>query len=64
MGHIAGRPSSAIGAITTILSATLGLVIGQLYDGTTVPLIVGTCVLGIVARVVLWVTGQKSRDEI
>ena len=64
MGHIAGTASSAIGAITTILSATLGLVIGQLYDGTTVPLIVGTCVLGIVARVVLWVTGQKSRDEI
>ncbi|MEZ4649282.1 MAG: multidrug effflux MFS transporter [Candidatus Eisenbacteria bacterium] len=62
MGHIAGTASSAIGAITTIISAVLGLVIGQLYDGTIVPLVLGTCILGVVSRIVLWVTGQRAGD--
>ena len=53
MGHIAGTASSVLGATTTMLSATLGLAIGQLFDGTVVPLTVGTCVLGLVALGIL-----------
>jgi DHA1 family bicyclomycin/chloramphenicol resistance-like MFS transporter len=53
MGHIAGTASSVLGATTTMMSATLGLAIGQLFDGTVVPLTVGTCALGLVAMGIL-----------
>jgi DHA1 family bicyclomycin/chloramphenicol resistance-like MFS transporter len=53
MGHLAGTASSAIGAITTIGSALLGGALGHAYDGTARPLVVGTLVLGVAARLIL-----------
>jgi len=41
MGHIAGTASSVQGAIVSIGGATLGLAIGQAFDGSTVPLTAG-----------------------
>ena len=41
MGHIAGTASALIGAISTTASIILVIPIGQLYDGTGVPLILG-----------------------
>lgn len=38
MGHIAGLASSIMGSIATVGGAVFGAVIGQLYDGTAVPL--------------------------
>jgi len=38
-GHIAGMGSSIIGAVSTLLSAPLSIVIGMYYDGTTFILI-------------------------
>jgi DHA1 family bicyclomycin/chloramphenicol resistance-like MFS transporter len=38
LGDVAGTASSVIGTISTLGGATLGFVMGQLFDGTTVPL--------------------------
>ncbi|MBN4075001.1 MAG: Bcr/CflA family drug resistance efflux transporter [SAR86 cluster bacterium] len=47
LGHIAGAASSVIGCLQTLLSASLGAIIGYLYDGTINPLIIGFFLLGI-----------------
>lgn len=49
MGHIAGIASAVIGAVSSILSMTLGALIGQLYDGTLIPLTSGFLILGILS---------------
>lgn len=41
MGHIAGTASAVIGALSTFLSVPIGLLIGRLYNDTTLPLVVG-----------------------
>jgi MFS transporter, DHA1 family, multidrug resistance protein len=46
LGHIAGTASSVQGLITTVGGALIGFVIGQLFDGTTVPLIAGFTICG------------------
>ena len=38
VGHIAGTASALQGLITTVGGALIGLLVGQLFDGTTVPL--------------------------
>ncbi len=46
MGRIAGTASSFVGAVTTGVAAMLGLWVGQHYDGTVMPLLVGFAVFG------------------
>ncbi|WP_292050591.1 MULTISPECIES: multidrug effflux MFS transporter [unclassified Brevundimonas] len=60
MGRIAGTASSLQGFISTIGGAVLGFIIGQSFDGTTVPLTVGFSVLSIIALLlVLWAEQGK-----
>lgn len=47
VGHVAGTASSLIGFVTTIGGALLGSALGQLFDGTTLPLTSGFAVLGL-----------------
>lgn len=49
MGHIAGTASSAQGFISTTGGATLGFLIGQQFNGSTVPMTVGFTCLGLTA---------------
>lgn len=46
-GHIAGIAAALIGSFTSIVSMILGGLIGQIYDGTLLPLVGGFAVLGI-----------------
>lgn len=41
LGHVAGAAASIQGFVTTIGGALFGFVIGQMYDGTAVPLTLG-----------------------
>jgi len=45
-GHRAGLAAAFIGSFTTLIAGLLGGMIGQLYDGTVLPLIGGFAVLG------------------
>lgn len=49
MGRIAGMASAISGALSSLLAIVTGSIIGQLYDGTTVPLAAGFTVLGLAA---------------
>ena len=60
MGHIAGAAAAANGFAGTTIAGFIGGVIGQFYDGTTMPIITGFACLGIAAfAVVLWTEKGK-----
>jgi DHA1 family bicyclomycin/chloramphenicol resistance-like MFS transporter len=55
LGHVAGTASSVQGTIGTIGGALLGLAIGQSFDGTTIPLVLGFLIAGAAGLlIVLW----------
>lgn len=56
VGHIAGTASSIQGFTSTLGGAALGIIIGQSYDGSTVPLVLGYLVLGLVSLVIVAIT--------
>lgn len=56
MGEVAGTASSLQGFIATLGAAVLGAVVGQAFDGTTVPLYIGFVVLGLTALGIVFVT--------
>lgn len=53
MGHIAGVAAAVVGSLTTVISLILGTWIGQIYDGTVLPLVGGFTVLGVGALLVM-----------
>jgi DHA1 family bicyclomycin/chloramphenicol resistance-like MFS transporter len=64
LGHIAGTASSLQGAITTLGAALIGLVIGQLFDGSTLPLVAGFVICGLVSlALTLWANREEPFVE-
>jgi MFS transporter, DHA1 family, multidrug resistance protein len=59
MGHIAGLASAVIASITTLMSMSLGGLIGSLYNGTVLPLVIGYAVLSLLALTTLLVTERR-----
>ncbi|HEX2552696.1 MAG TPA: multidrug effflux MFS transporter [Microvirga sp.] len=58
LGAVAGTASSVLGFYTTLAGALLGLLIGQAFDATVLPLTFGYFALGAVCLVaVLWAEG-------
>lgn len=53
MGHIAGMASAITGAVSSIISLTLGSYIGQQYDNTLIPVATGFTVLGALALITM-----------
>jgi MFS transporter, DHA1 family, multidrug resistance protein len=49
MGHIAGTAASIQGFISTIFGSLLGFAVGQQFNGTTVPMVLGFTVFGLTA---------------
>ena len=55
VGHIAGTASAAYGFVTGVMGGIIGLGIGQLYNGTGLPLVAGQAAMGVLAiGIVLW----------
>lgn len=46
LGHIAGTASALQGLVSTVGAALIGLVIGQMFNGSTLPLVAGFVVCG------------------
>ncbi len=49
MGRIAGTAASIQGFISTIFGSLLGFAVGQQFNGTTVPMVLGFTVFGLIA---------------
>ena len=56
LGHVAGTASSIQGFVTTTFGALLGFIIGQLFNGSTVPLTLGFLALGLMALITVLIT--------
>lgn len=55
LGHLAGIGAALVGSISTLISMLLGMVIGQNYNGTIIPLVIGiTISTGLSIFVVRW----------
>ena len=56
VGHIAGTASSVQGFVSTLGGAAIGIVIGQSFDGTTLPVNIGFLVVSVIALGIVLVT--------
>lgn len=61
LGHIAGVATSVISTVQTLISVLVGSYIGQHYDGTIIPLILGfTICSGLTLSLVVWLRMRVS----
>jgi DHA1 family bicyclomycin/chloramphenicol resistance-like MFS transporter len=61
LGHIAGTASSVQGLVSTIGGALIGLVIGQQFDGTVVPFLLGFVLCGAASlAVAIWANAGRT----
>jgi len=63
VGHIAGTASAAYGFVTGVIASLAGALIGQLYDGTAIPLVTGQALMGALAFVIVLVTERGRLFE-
>lgn len=62
MGHIAGLASSVIGSVTTFVSMGIGLIIGQLFDETVLPLLYGFAICSVLSVIIMLVTEHLGKN--
>ncbi|NUM44823.1 MAG: multidrug effflux MFS transporter [Anaerolineales bacterium] len=61
LGHIAGVGAAVVGSLSTFISVPLGIVIGQAYDGTVLPLVAGFAVLSVLSfGIMKWAEGKRA----
>ena len=61
LGHIAGVGAAVVGALTTTMSLLLGILIGQGYNGTVLPLVGGFAVLSLASALAMrWAEHKRS----
>jgi len=61
LGHIAGIGAAVMGSLSTLISVPIGIIIGQSYNDTILPLVAGMVILaGISIVVVRWAEGARS----
>jgi DHA1 family bicyclomycin/chloramphenicol resistance-like MFS transporter len=61
LGHIAGVGAAVVGALTTTISLLLGILIGQSYNSTVLPLVGGFAVLSLASAAVMrWAEYKRS----
>jgi DHA1 family bicyclomycin/chloramphenicol resistance-like MFS transporter len=56
VGHMAGMASGVQGTIASLGGAAIGVLIGQSFDGTTVPVAAGFFIIGLLSLLVIFVT--------
>jgi len=60
MGHVAGIASAVIGSVSSIMSLSIGTIIGQMYNNTLVPVSSGFTVMGTLALCLMF-WAEKGR---
>jgi DHA1 family bicyclomycin/chloramphenicol resistance-like MFS transporter len=62
LGHIAGVGAAVVGALTTTISLPLGILIGQSYNSTVLPLVGGFAILSLASVAAMrWAENKKSK---
>ncbi len=64
MGHIAGIAAAIIGAISNVIAIPLGTIIGQMYDGTLMPMITGFSILSFSALLIMLLGDRELKGHI
>lgn len=60
LGRLAGVGAAVVGSLSTLISTLLGTMIGQSYNGTILPLVIGMALLtGISIIIIRWITSSK-----
>ena len=59
LGHLAGIGAAVVGSLSTLISMPFGTIIGQYYNGTVLPIIMG---LGILALLSIFVVRWAEAD--
>lgn len=59
LGHIAGTGAAMVGSFSILLAVPLGILIGQVYNETVLPLVAGFALLGSGAAVIIYKTNQQ-----
>lgn len=62
LGHIAGVANSVISTVQTLISVVIGSFIGQSYDGSTLPLILGFLFCGTTSLLLVSYTVHKKNQ--
>ncbi len=60
LGHVAGTASSVLGFMSTVGGAMIGVIIGQSFNGTALPLVAGFFTVSIIGLVFVLI-GEKGR---
>lgn len=60
MGENAGIAAAIIGAVSTVLAVVIGVPLGLLYNGSSLPLVGGFAVLGIACLIMLRLTPRET----
>ena len=53
LGHIAGVGAAVVGSLSTFIGTPLGILIGQAYNGTILPLVLGFGVLSLITMLTM-----------
>ena len=61
MGHIAGLTASLTGCISTLIAAVASGIVGLLFDGTPLPLLVSALTLGLIGVGLMWRLNTAAR---
>ena len=61
MGHNAGIASAVTGSTSSLISMTVGSAIGQMFDGTLIPVVTGFLVLNAVSLAIMWFAERKAQ---
>ncbi len=62
LGHIAGVGAAVIGSMTMFISLIFGTWIGQMYNGTILPLVGGFALMGVATLLVMYWTESTSQS--
>lgn len=61
LGHIAGVGAAVVGSLSTLVATPLGAGIGQVYNGTVLPLVLGFAAFGLGALLLMrWAEGARA----
>jgi DHA1 family bicyclomycin/chloramphenicol resistance-like MFS transporter len=61
MGHIAGVAAAVVGSLSSLVAVSAGTPIGQLYDGTVLPLVAGFVLTEIAALIITeWAERRRA----